>query len=234
MIRRPRRSTLFPYTTLFRSEIAAAVGIPRRVLIGPRILPGHFVAACRLLRPYRRPGAKLTRDHGRASIIPLEPTPAPHSHMIIIFPNLLQTRRSQRLDHRNGNTHHAFVVQMLVEGRLRPFLFFFNDPATTEIYTLSLHDALPISRRVLIGPRILPGHLIAACRLLRPYRRPGAKLTRDHGRASIFQLGARPATVAVKIKINWKSDLEGKRVSLGWRRFHTKKKVVFQSMRERW
>ncbi len=23
--------------------------------------------------------------------------------------------------------------------------FFFNDPATTEIYTLSLHDALPIS-----------------------------------------------------------------------------------------
>src|SRR5687768_18138949 len=24
------------------------------------------------------------------------------------------------------------------------FIFFFNDPATTEIYTLSLHDALPI------------------------------------------------------------------------------------------
>src|SRR5438034_2240240 len=27
------------------------------------------------------------------------------------------------------------------------FLFFFNDTATTEIYTLSLHDALPILRR---------------------------------------------------------------------------------------
>src|SRR5690349_22564768 len=26
-------------------------------------------------------------------------------------------------------------------------LFFFNDTATTEIYTLSLHDALPISER---------------------------------------------------------------------------------------
>src|SRR5438552_13056485 len=26
--------------------------------------------------------------------------------------------------------------------------FFFNDPATTEIYTLSLHDALPISEIV--------------------------------------------------------------------------------------
>src|SRR5437667_10641945 len=27
------------------------------------------------------------------------------------------------------------------------FFFFFNDTATTEIYTLSLHDALPISLR---------------------------------------------------------------------------------------
>src|SRR3712207_9077592 len=30
---------------------------------------------------------------------------------------------------------------------LDPFIFFFNDTATTEIYTLSLHDALPISNR---------------------------------------------------------------------------------------
>src|SRR2546427_6957690 len=29
-------------------------------------------------------------------------------------------------------------------SRLIAFLFFFNDTATTEIYTLSLHDALPI------------------------------------------------------------------------------------------
>src|SRR6266487_6774106 len=27
-------------------------------------------------------------------------------------------------------------------------VFFFNDTATTEIYTLSLHDALPISRQI--------------------------------------------------------------------------------------
>src|SRR6266568_8933264 len=27
-------------------------------------------------------------------------------------------------------------------------VFFFNDTATTEIYTLSLHDALPICRRI--------------------------------------------------------------------------------------
>src|SRR5436309_7546338 len=30
------------------------------------------------------------------------------------------------------------------------FIFFFNDPATTEIYTLSLHDALPIYRPLLV------------------------------------------------------------------------------------
>src|SRR3712207_8988812 len=34
------------------------------------------------------------------------------------------------------------------------FSFFFNDTATTEIYTLSLHDALPISptRRARLSP----------------------------------------------------------------------------------
>src|SRR2546426_12284540 len=38
---------------------------------------------------------------------------------------------------------------MDLHSSLRPllisFFFFFNDTATTEIYTLSLHDALPIS-----------------------------------------------------------------------------------------
>src|SRR3712207_8148045 len=34
------------------------------------------------------------------------------------------------------------------------FFFFFNDTATTEIYTLSLHDALPILARLRL--RLLP------------------------------------------------------------------------------
>src|SRR5260221_10601571 len=46
------------------------------------------------------------------------------------------------------------------------FFFFFNDTATTEIYTLSLHDALPISLPValLFGPSGArrPGSLKAA------------------------------------------------------------------------
>src|SRR3712207_9158348 len=33
------------------------------------------------------------------------------------------------------------------------FFFFFNDTATTEIYTLSLHDALPICMRAAGVPR---------------------------------------------------------------------------------
>src|SRR5437588_2968155 len=37
-----------------------------------------------------------------------------------------------------------------------PSFFFFNDTATTEIYTLSLHDALPISGRR-GAPRALQG-----------------------------------------------------------------------------
>src|SRR5437899_7796618 len=32
-----------------------------------------------------------------------------------------------------------------------PDVFLFNDTATTEIYTLSLHDALPISPQILLG-----------------------------------------------------------------------------------
>src|SRR5256886_12960354 len=34
------------------------------------------------------------------------------------------------------------------------YFFFFNDTATTEIYTLSLHDALPISMRWIATARI--------------------------------------------------------------------------------
>src|SRR5256885_7506739 len=45
--------------------------------------------------------------------------------------------------------------------------FFFNDTATTEIYTLSLHDALPISRG---GPR-RSTRPAPACRRARPRRR---------------------------------------------------------------
>src|SRR5256885_12394495 len=48
--------------------------------------------------------------------------------------------------------HHCSLFFYLI--RLLPplsFFFFFNDTATTEIYTLSLHDALPILEVILRG-----------------------------------------------------------------------------------
>src|SRR2546430_9609256 len=35
----------------------------------------------------------------------------------------------------------------LTVRQISPIFFFFNDTATTEIYTLSLHDALPILKK---------------------------------------------------------------------------------------
>src|SRR5947209_17494398 len=41
----------------------------------------------------------------------------------------------------------SYFMCFLIHFLLFFFFFFFNDTATTEIYTLSLHDALPISTR---------------------------------------------------------------------------------------
>src|SRR2546430_6806965 len=40
--------------------------------------------------------------------------------------------------------YHVHLFSLLIRSHLSSFFFFFNDTATTEIYTLSLHDALPI------------------------------------------------------------------------------------------
>src|SRR3990172_5566334 len=87
MIRRPPRSTLFPYTTLFRSTCSTGYSITGR---------------CRLLAS---PCCVWARSWQR-------------------------DRKSTRL-----NSSHGYISYAV---------FFFNDTATTEIYTLPLHDALPI------------------------------------------------------------------------------------------
>src|SRR3712207_9082821 len=56
-----------------------------------------------------------------------------------------------------------FICDAAFRGVL--FFFFFNDTATTEIYTLSLHDALPISAQARIGggaPHRVPYGVAAA------------------------------------------------------------------------
>src|SRR5258708_16333457 len=66
-------------------------------------------------------------------------------------------------------------LSVVLDGRPAavPF-FFFNDTATTEIYTLSLHDALPILRRRRLGLRPHPavgGGRRVACGERQPHHR---------------------------------------------------------------
>src|SRR2546430_13693278 len=56
--------------------------------------------------------------------------------------------------------------------------FFFNDTATTEIYTLSLHDALPISRRRARWGTDRSGRQQSLCRGLREIDATDRKSTR--------------------------------------------------------
>src|SRR5438094_8300709 len=53
--------------------------------------------------------------------------------MLFLYDAIIPTLRSLH------NSHHWTSLHPLSHH-----LFFFNDTATTEIYTLSLHDALPI------------------------------------------------------------------------------------------
>src|SRR5256886_12617515 len=72
--------------------------------------------------------------------------------------------------------------------------FFFNDTATTEIYTLSLHDALPISRALHVaGPGA--GDREYGARLGRVLGRPARSLRCAHRRAA-QDGGARRNTAA--------------------------------------
>src|SRR5260221_2164617 len=62
------------------------------------------------------------------------------------------------------------------------YFFFFNDTATTEIYTLSLHDALPISRRTSARENVprRPGSSPFARRPRRPGRARRCRRSEEH------------------------------------------------------
>src|SRR3989440_13084236 len=84
---------------------------------------------------------------------------------------------------------------------IRFFFFFFNDTATTEIYTLPLHDALPISRFPLMTYLIIgfcqclamipgvsrSGATIVAAMLLGADRRSAAEFSRSEEHTSELQ-----------------------------------------------
>src|SRR5256885_2954154 len=79
------------------------------------------------------------------------------------------------------------------------FFFFFNDTATTEIYTLSLHDALPICRTAGPCPR-------TALRRHRQTSRPACPRDRKSTRLNSSHLVISYAVFCLKKKKN--NDLE--------------------------
>src|SRR3989339_1660853 len=94
--------------------------------------------------------------------------------------------------------------------------FFFNDTATTEIYTLSLHDALPIS--ALAHPLRWPGR-----RQIRPPRpaerqdRKSTRLNSSHGPISyaVFCLKKKTNTHSGSRTTHKNFDQHSQRLRLG-------------------
>src|ERR1041384_709766 len=82
----------------------------------------------------------------------MEPTPEQTAFMAKNWRDLIRPRTLEIEEHTSELQSLAYLVcRLLLEKKKntsnRTSFIFFNDPATTEIYTLSLHDALPISEQ---------------------------------------------------------------------------------------
>src|SRR2546430_12370782 len=60
----------------------------------------------------------------------------------------------------------------------RIVFFFFNDTATTEIYTLSLHDALPIFQLYVVG--VFTSFTLSQTGMVRHWRKEGRRRSEEH------------------------------------------------------
>src|SRR6266581_3415029 len=130
MMRRPPRSTLFPYTTLFRSVREACQAAEERHGLR-RTAPGDRTD---------RKSTRLNSSH-----------PSTSYAVFCLKKKKPPTRRG--LDRKSEYRITALDERQRVAPCAKcdaggdpadDGYFFFNDTATTEIYTLSLHDALPI------------------------------------------------------------------------------------------
>src|SRR5450432_4601243 len=128
MIRRPPRSPLFPYTTLFRSSPFCS--LPSSQVLSPSRSTQAWV-----LREDRK-STRLNSSHDQISyaVFCLKKNKPPER----IAAARCTGEGDVPADRGGLRASYARTAD-----RIR--LFFFNDTATTEIYTLSLHDALPIS-----------------------------------------------------------------------------------------
>src|SRR6266567_8206714 len=85
-------------------------------------------------------------------------------------------------------------------------LFFFNDTATTEIYTLSLHDALPILFRFRLPARLRSMDLRRRHQL--GNSRPLAGSARSHRKRRQPTVNGRPGQASLDHVSKWKrSDI---------------------------
>src|SRR5215475_11807102 len=82
-----------------------------------------------------------------------------------------------------GRLTRVFGVMGLRLGRV--VFFFFNDTATTELYTLSLHDALPISWGDHLSPIM---YLFVPAFWLAPGDRKSTRLNSSHVKISYAHL----------------------------------------------
>src|SRR5476649_1178385 len=119
MIRRPPRSTLFPYTTLFRSQQDKIKGIEQSAQGESR---GLVQGADR----------KSTRLNSSHTVI---------SYAVFCLKKKKHPPRGAVGLSAPSTSGSRPACSAWPGERVS---FFFNDTATTEIYTLSLHDALPI------------------------------------------------------------------------------------------
>src|SRR3712207_7554270 len=97
MIRRPPRSTLFPYTTLFRSPPG---GLPRRLRRAERALPDRSDAARRGDLPHRGGGPGLRgecRGPGAASLRSEEHTSELQSRQYLVCRLLLEKKKTKTI-----------------------------------------------------------------------------------------------------------------------------------------
>src|SRR6266699_7050415 len=87
------------------------------------------------------------------------------------------------------------------------FFFFFNDTATTEIYTLSLHDALPISRPFADSPFSRTRSICSSLRLGNPAS--GGARSEEH----TSELQSRPHLVC-RLLLEKKKNIRWPRVEI--------------------
>src|SRR5260370_29845829 len=94
MIRRPPRSTLFPYTTLFRSGLSRAFGIRHRICYGNLIIPNRYRETPEVFRVTLRAMVRIAFGITPEATRSEEHTSELQSHLNLVCRLLLEKKKS--------------------------------------------------------------------------------------------------------------------------------------------